>query len=67
MQPLILSASAKSSEKISSVIQSQFGWFRQFISNLTDNSQTLTVSKFLYCMNNDAYHGFLSVQWCTHY
>lgn len=60
LQPLILSASAKSSQKINSVIQSQHGWFKQFISNLTDNSQTLTVNKFLYCVKNDAYHSFFN-------
>ena len=60
LQPIILSQSAKSSQKINSVIQSQYGWFRQFISNLTDNSQTLTVSKFLYCMKNEAYQGFFN-------
>lgn len=60
LQPVILSASAKSSQKMHSVIQSQYGWFKQFISNLTDNSQTLTVNKFLYCMKNEVYQSFFN-------
>ena len=60
LQPLILSPSSKASQKVSALVQSQHGWLKQFISNLTDNSQTLTVSKFRYCMENEVFSSFFN-------
>lgn len=60
LQPIVLSSSAKSAQITEKHLRTQHGTLKQFFSDLTDNSQTMTISKFLFCMKNQTYQNFFN-------